>query len=67
MSNDKTKKIFQKYNIKEENHSQPGLTWLTHDPRYEIGIKKNRILKEEPSKKDHSSIKKKTKKQSNLG
>jgi hypothetical protein len=40
MSNDKTKKIFQKYNIKEENHSQPGLTWLTHDPRYEIGIKK---------------------------
>lgn len=26
MSNDKTKKIFQKYNIKEENHSQPGLT-----------------------------------------
>jgi hypothetical protein len=47
----KTKKIFKKYNVEEENLSQLGLIWQTHYSQYEIGIKKKEFQKNDLVKK----------------
>jgi hypothetical protein len=54
MSNDEFEKKKFKWNIKEKNQSQLGLTWLTHCTQYEIGIKRLIFLKKRGHKKNQS-------------
>ena len=50
------KKInFKKIISKKKNSSQPKLIWQANHSRYEIEIKKIRLSKEGPSKKDQNS------------